>query len=393
MTAQTRRIAINSGGAFVLGSNAVVAGAVMAAHELGWEVVAINDGYEGLLFPDRYSDRGLKQLDLGMIDGLVDGNGAALGMSRTDPFHVRTVIDDCVEEIDRSDELLAKIRAERIEAVISVASRRAMSVVWKLERKGLQTLCVPESVENDLAATALSFGFNSALNFTIEMLDRIRIGARAAHKIAVVEVLGQHAGWLALQAGIALAADAALIPEIPYDLAAVAARLKRNQQNGRPPALVVVAQGARPAVPEQASDEVAGAIESRRRALSPGSSSGGTSHGSRVIDRSGVACDTVALELQRRCDIETLPFVLGPLIRGGRLTPTDRQLGLAYGAAAVRGLHDGHSGEMVAFQPPQIVFVPLAEGINIIRSIPPESQFILAARALGISLGSQSGVA
>ena len=131
-----------------------------------------------------------------------------------------------VEEVDLSDQLLAALRAERIDGVIGVVGGRGLSILYKLHRKGLNTVCVPRSIENDIAVTSVSFGFNTALSFTIEMLDRVRQAAQSARKIAVVEVLGEQSGWLALQAGIAVCADVVLIPEIPADLKAVAARLR-----------------------------------------------------------------------------------------------------------------------------------------------------------------------
>ena len=166
-----------------------------------------------------------------------------------------------VEEIDCTDALIETLRQEQIDGVITVAGRRALSVVWKLERKGLKTMCVPESVENDVASTALSFGFNTALSFAIELLDRVRTAARAGRKVAVVEVPGEHMGWLALQGGMAASADAVLMPEIPFDLGKVAARLQRNHQGGRAPDLVVVAAGARPAGTGPSPDESVGATE------------------------------------------------------------------------------------------------------------------------------------
>ena len=144
-------------------------------------------------------------------------------------FHVRTVnAENQVEEVDRSDDLLEKLHAEKIDAVISVVEGRTLGILCKLARKGLPIVAVPKSVENDVAATMLSFGFNSALSYAAETLDRARQAAQAARKIGVVEVLGEHAGWLALQSAIAVHADAALIPEIPYDLPKVAASFARN---------------------------------------------------------------------------------------------------------------------------------------------------------------------
>src|SRR5512137_1326285 len=243
-----KRIAINFGGGYVPGLNSVIAGAVLAAQELGWETVGIRDGFEGLLFPDRYPDGGVMTLTPASVENLNGATGCILGTAaQSDPFHVRTInAENMVEEVDRSDELLGIIRKERIDAVISVVGARALSILWKLSRKGLQTVCVPKSVENDVAATMLSFGFNSALSFVSEMLERCRQAAQSARRIAVVEVLGDHSGWLALQAGMAVCADAVLIPEIPYDLCKVATKLREKGKTGQAFGLVVVAEGAKP---------------------------------------------------------------------------------------------------------------------------------------------------
>ena len=380
VASEIRRIAVNAGGGYVPGLNAVSAGVVMAAHQHGLDVVAIRDGYEGLLFRDRYPDGGLAPLDLDMIDGMLDI--VLIGNSRVNPFKVRTDLDGYIQELDRSDEVLATLDTEGVDAVVSVAGRRPMSIVWKLAVKGLRSMCVPVSVENDVAATKLAFGYNSTLNLAIELLVGIRRTALAERRVAVVEVLGRESGWLALQAGIAALADAILLPEIPYDSAQLAQHLMGGQR--RRPALVVVAEGARPVVE---AEPFVGGLENTRRALSPGSTAKGTSGGRRVIDRSGAACTEVAECLQRQIRLECFPFVLGPLLRTDRLSAVDRQAGLAYGAAAVRGLTEGHSGTMVAFQPPHVEFVRIPDAMNAVRTVPQDSEFIVTARALGISLG------
>src|SRR5512134_440033 len=168
MPTHERRIALNFGGNYVPGLNAVITGTVLAAHELGWEVVGIRDGFDGLLFPERYPGGGLLTLTPQLLENCSASGGAILGnATRTDPFRVRQVnAENMVEEVDRSGELIAKIAAERIDAVISVVGPRALSILFRLHRQGLPTVCVPTSVENDVAATQLSFGFNSALSFT-----------------------------------------------------------------------------------------------------------------------------------------------------------------------------------------------------------------------------------
>ena len=384
MDIDRRRIAINVGAGFVPGINAVIMGAALAAGRLGWEIVGIRDGFEGLLHPDRYPDGGLVTLSPQLIENLDPSAGGILGQSaRVDPFHVRTINEDeMVEEVDMSDQLLKILKAEKIDALISVVGGRGLSILFKLHRKGLKTVCIPRSIENDIAATMVSFGFNSALSVTIEMLDRARQAAQSARKIAVVEVLGEQAGWIALQAGIAVCADAVLIPEIPCDLRTVAARLKEKVTPRRPFGLVVVAEGAKfinkperkePASPLKAS-------------VSPLATSDASDH---VIRRSGQAAETVSTELQLMIAEETYPLVVGPWVRGGTPTAVDRQLGLGYGAGAVRGLNAGNNGMMVAFVPPDIKFVPLAEAINKVRTVPADSLFLKIAQSLGIFLGRE----
>ena len=385
-TGPSRRIAINVGAGYVPGMNAVVMGAALAARELGWEVVGIRDGFEGLLQPDHYPEGGLVPLGPQLIEQLDPAGGGILGQSaRVDPFHVRRVNEhDFVEEADLSDELLRRLKAERIDAVISAVGGRGLSIFYKLHRKGLSSVCVPRSIENDIAATAVSFGFNTALSFTIEMLNRVRQAAQSARKIGVVEFLGGQAGWLALQAGIAVCAVAVLIPEIPCDLRTVASKLKEKMTAARPYGLVVVAEGAK-FVDGSADESKPSTLKASLSPLATGDASSG-----RVIQRSGQAAETVAERLQLLIAEETYPMVLGPWARGGAPTAVDRQLGLAYGAGAVRALEAGSNGVMVAFAPPEVHFGPLAETLNKIKTVPEDSMFMQIARSLGICLGRAS---
>ena len=379
-----RRIAIMVGAGHVPGINAVIMGAALAADKLGWEMVGIRDGFDGLLHPERYPDGGLVTLSPQLIENLDPNAAGLLGQApRVDPFHVRRVNDDeMVEEVDLSGDLLQKLQAEHIDAVVAVVGGQGLSILYKLHRKGLNTVCVPRSIENDIAATSVSFGFNSALSFTIEMLDRVRQAAQSARKIGVVEVLGDQAGWLALQAGIAVCADAVLIPEIPCDLQAVAARLRDKVTARRPWGLVVVAEGATFVDGQKAEAKPS----SLKASLSPLATGDASDH---VIRRSGQAAEIVASRLQLAIAEETFPLVLGPWVRGGAPTAIDRQLALAYGAGAVRAIEAGCYGTMVAFVPPDIKFVPLAEAINKVRTVPAGSEFIQIARSLGIFLGRE----
>jgi 6-phosphofructokinase len=379
------RIAINVGAGFVPGMNSVIMGAALAAGKLGWDLVGIRDGFDGVLHPERYPDGGLVPLSALLVENLDPAGGGVLGQAvKADPFQVRNLTtDNVVEEVDMSDVLMKRLKAEKIDALISVVGGRGLSVLYKLHRKGLNTVCIPRSIENDIAATSVSFGFNSALSFTIEMLDKARQAAQSARKIAVVEVLGEQAGWLALQAGMAVCADVVLIPEIPCDLDLVAARLKEKVTSRRPYGLVVVAEGAK-FVENTKARAAKEPVDSFKASLSPLATGDNSEH---VIRRSGQTAEAVATQLQLLIAEETFPLVLGPWTRGGVPTAVDRQLGLGYGAGAVRALHAGKNGVMVAFVPPDLTFVPLAEAINKVRTVPVDSVFMKIAQSLGICLG------
>jgi 6-phosphofructokinase len=385
MSKNKKRIAIMVGAGFVPAINAVVKGAGLAASKLGWEVTGIRDGFEGLLNPDRYPDGGLVNFSPQMIENLDPAAGSVLGQSgRIDPFNVRRINElEMVEEVDLSDELIKKLKEEKIDGLISVVGGMGLSIMYKLHRKGLNAVCVPRSVENDISSTAVSFGFNSTLTLTIEMLDRARKAAQSARKIAVVEVMGEQAGWLALQSGIAVSADAILIPEIPMDLKNLAARLKEKISLSRPYGLVVVAQGAKIINKNKKKEKVS----TLKASLSPLATD--DSNSGYVIHSSGKAAETVATELQLLIAEETYPLVIGPWARGGNPSAVDRQLGMAYGAGAIQSFNEEQSGVMVSFIPPEIKFIPLADAINKVRTISADNEFLKIADSIGIYVGRE----
>jgi len=349
-----------------------------------WQVVGIRDGFDGLLFPDRYKDGGLLTLSQAFLETVSASAAPLLGTaSCSDPFHVRTIdAENQIEELDCSDELLNKIHEQNIAAVISVVGMQPLSILFKLQRKGLNSVCVPASVENDVAVTQLSFGSNSTLSCAVELLENARHAAQSSRRVGVVEVLGEHTGWLALQAGIAVGADAILIPEIPFDVQKVSAKLLKRSDAGRY-GLVVVSEGARA---RQGNEQETAAVHrgSLKASLAPLATGVKSAH---VINRQGLTAETVALEIQHLTDLKTYPLALGQLVKGGQPSAVDRQLGIGYGAAAVRAVQEERSGVVVSFQPPDLKFVPLAEAINKIRTVPLDSLFVQTARSLGISLG------
>lgn len=376
-----RRIAINAGAGYLPGINTIITGASKAAGQLGWEIVGIRDGFEGLLHPDRYPDGGLVTLSPEMIAVHDLSRGGILGQApRIDPFHDTTHNSG---EVDHSDEILRRLKEENIDALISVVGNQGLNILYKLHRKGLHTVCIPKSIENDIQFTSVSFGFNSALSFTIEMLIRARQAAISARKIALVEVIGGQAGWLALQAGIAVSADAVLLPEIPCNLNMLARRLDEKISSRRPYGLVVVAEGVK--LFKKPPEDKPGST--RIVSLPPQATGEATEQ---VMIPFEKTAETLAKELHLLIDIETYPLVIGPWARGGSPTAVDLQLGMAYGAGAIQALKASKNGVMVAFAPPEIQYVPLAEVINKVRTVSSGSEFLKIAGSLGIYVGNFS---
>ncbi|MCB1696779.1 MAG: 6-phosphofructokinase [Halioglobus sp.] len=397
-----RRIAVCFGGGYLPGLASMLGAIVQAAGQQGWRVVGIRDGFDGMLFPERYPDGGLIELDEPVVDRLAADGGSVLGTgARTDPFRVQAVnADGLVEQVDRSDALLEMLRAEAVDALVfvvgghAVTGSHAMSVAWKLARKGLRCVCIPKSVENDLAATTQPFGYHSTLSYSGELLRHIRIAARDVRRLAVVEMPGQVAGWLPLQAGMAAGADAVLIPEIPYSIDRLVAQLGTRPDA----ALLVVAEGAYAirSAPVSADPPVASPGQAPSSPLpDPDYGVGG-----QVINRAGLIAQRVSNELRRRGTHEVMPLVLDQLVRGGDPSALDHVLAMAYGSAAVRVLATGEDmagdgGVLLAGQgdagedAPGTGMVPVAlsAALNRTRTITANEPLLQQARALGIVFG------
>lgn len=358
-----RRIAITLGGGYLPGLSGVVRASACAARRRGWDVVGIRDGFDGLLFPERYPAGGLVPV---AGDG-DDDEGSLLGTgTRNDPFRVQLAnAEGFVEEHDASGRLLDELRKAGIDALIAIVGgsaltgAHALGVMWKLARLGLPCVCIPKSSENDLAATAQPYGYDSVLEFAAQCLRHARIAARDQGRVAVVEVPGQYAGWLALDAGLAAGADVILIPELPYDADAVARHLDAYPES----ALLVVAEGAR-----------------ARGETSDASSADSLARAGRIARR-------VHEAVQRRCGRELFPLVLDQWVRAGAVTAADRSLGRAYGAEAVRLLAEGHCRHLLVANAGRFEAVPLGDAVNRIRTVDDAAPALRSARNLGISLG------
>ncbi len=369
--AGARRIAINTGGGDAPGLNAVIHGAVYAARGLGWQIFGIRDGYDGFLEPQNYPDGGLIELRRSTVRDISQLGGTILGTTnRGNPFCRPTKQPDgTMKEVDRSDELMECFRKNDLDALIAVGGDGSLSIAHQLQKKGLCVVGVPKTIDNDLDSTTLTFGFNTAVSFATDCIDRLHSTALAHHRLMVVEVMGRYAGWIAMHAGLAARADAILIPEIPYDIEKVAAHLGRKHRDGKPYSIVVVAEGAKP---------IGGDVSVRSRELGR-------------AERLGGIGETVTAQLQELTGKESRCVVLGHLLRGGSPTALDRVLGLTFGAGAIYALAKGMNGVMVALKPPVIDFVPIEEAIAKLRLVPIDSEFVLTSRALDICLGDTDG--
>jgi len=370
------------GTGYVPGLNAVIAGAILATEKVGWEVVGIRDGYEGLLFPDRYAAGGCLELSTQLLRSQ---NGSPLCILGTagahDPLHQDALNSGHLGQgLDRTYELHSSLREQNIDSVIAIVGASDTGVAATLSRVGLNTVCIPKSIENDIYGTDWSFGFESALCFVTDILERATAAAEAAKIIAVVEVPGRAAGWLALQAAMSVCADVVIIPEIAYDLRSIAEVFAKKIAAGRPYGVIVVAEGAKQ-VGDDPTDRPITLENNERR--------NGPIDFSFVLDRPEGVAKRIARALEDLTGNRCIDVVVRDLELAESVSVIDRQLGLAYGASAVTALEHDLSGVMVALDPPDTHYVSLVEVANRIRTIPPECELVQLARALGMSVGSE----
>lgn len=362
-----RRIAVSTGGGDAPGLNAVIRAVALAGHQQGWEVLGIRDGYNGLLMPEQFPEGGLLTLTPERVRGLTHLGGTVLGTTnRGNPLHFPVQQEDgSWKEVNRLDELVQRFKEEGIDALIAIGGDGSLEIAHKLAEKGLRVIGVPKTIDNDLNETVATFGFETAVSFATECLDRLHTTAESHRRVMVVEVMGRYAGWIALHAGVAGSADVILIPEVPYDIQKVAEKIAAREQFKAGFSIVVVAEGA---------TAIGGELSIRGKLVGQ-------------AERLGGVGEKVAHALGELTGKETRVVVLGHLLRGGSPNATDRLLSLRFGAAAVRGLVEGRSGVMVALDPPTVRYVPLEQVAGRMKRVPLDCDTLHTARALGISLG------
>ncbi len=363
--AKVHKIGVMTGGGDCPGLNAVIRAVTRSAIlKYGWEVIGIQGAFLGLL---QDGEPNLMPLTLQSIRGILPQGGTILGTTnRAHPFRYPVKQDDgaTVYE-DRSEFLLQRLQQLEIDALVMIGGDGTMALAQQLVERGIPVVGVPKTIDNDLDATDYTFGFDSACNVAMEAVDRLHTTADSHGRIMLCEVMGRHAGWIALHAGVAGGADVILIPEIPYAIDKIIAKIKERAARGSHFSIIVVAEGAKPA---------GGDISLAEDNLS-------------LQKRLGGAAERIASQLSPFLESDVRVTVLGHVQRGGSPTHFDRILGTRFGEEAVELIAAGKMGHMVTLRGIEVQDCPIQEAIARPKVVNPESQTMRAARALGISFG------
>lgn len=356
------RIGILTGGGDCPGLNAVTRAVVKSAAKRGWEALGILGGFEGLLAPLQ-----TRPLDYHEMDGLLYLGGTVLGTSNTGRFSAKAGHGES-RAIDRAilDEARANFEKLGLRALVVVGGDGSLSIAQQCFEHGIRVVGVPKTIDNDLEGTVITFGFDSAVAFATDALDRLRTTAQSHNRVIVCEMMGRYAGWITAHSGIAGGADVILIPEIPFSYDAICRKIADREREGKHFTLVAVAEGAREAGGGFVTQGSSGAIREARLG--------------------GIGA-LVATEIAQRTGKETRVCVLGHLQRGGAPTTFDRLLCTRFGVRAVRLIAEEQYGMMVALRPPDTEAVPIKDAIGKLRRVPHDGDILRTARDLGISLG------
>ena len=357
-----RRIGVLTGGGDAPGLNAVIRAVVKSAFNRKWEVIGIQEGFEGLLHTSK-----AKKITDKDIMGILNMGGTILGTTnRGNPFEHKVKVGNKYVIKDVSNKIVRNFHKLKLDALVVIGGDGSLSIAKQLKDKGLPIVGVPKTIDNDLKATVITFGYDTAVSTATDALDKLHSTAQSHKRVMVVELMGRYAGWIALNAGVAGGADIILIPEIPFNFDKVCAKVQQRYASKRNFCIVVVAEGAKPA--------------GGQRVIKAGASA------ERVELLGGIG-NYVAEEIAKRTGRETRSMVLGHLQRGGHPTTFDRLVGTRFGTAAVRLIAEGKFGHMVCLKPPNITSVPLEEAIAQLNTVPLDSDVIRSGKELGICFG------
>ncbi len=355
-----KRLGVLTGGGDAPGLNAVIRAVVKAATRSGIECLGVEDSFDGLLEHNRC--RVLTPRD---VTGILRLGGTILGtLNHGNPFD--SVIETSEGRRSYGERVVEMFQRMNLDALIAIGGDGTLAIAHKFCQRGIPIVGVPKTIDNDIVGTTNCFGFDTAVAFATDAIDRLHTTAEAHHRVMVVEVMGRYAGWIALYAGVAGGADAILIPEVPFDLDMVASRLRERDQHGAKFSIVVVAEGAYPLGGTISLVEAASNVH---------------------VERLGGIGAQVCAGLAHLTGKETRSVVLGHLQRGGAPTSFDRLLATRFGGRAVELVTEGEFGTMVAFAPPDIVARRLDEVVGRTKTVPLDFDLMRTARAIGITFG------
>jgi phosphofructokinase-like protein len=369
MAPSIRKIAVTTGGGDAPGLNAVIRAVTLSARWRGWDVIGIRYGYRGLIEDDPSF---VIRLDRDAVRGITHVGGTILGSTnRGDPFHYPVVKDGIAVATDLSERVVRRAKELGIDAFVAIGGDGSIKLASQLLERGLpRVVAVPKTIDNDLAGTDVTFGFQTAVATATDALDKVHSTAHSHERVMVVEVMGRFAGWIALYAGISGSADVILIPEIPFDIEVVAEKILRRERRGRPFSIVVVAEGAKP----KGGTEM---YLAQKDAFQEYGRLGGIA--AQVADQIGALTGK-----------ETRSLVLGHLQRGGAPVTADRLLALRLGCAATRFLASSRTeSAMMAVRGQSILPVSLSEATAGLRSVPLDSEILETGRDLGLCFGDE----
>jgi 6-phosphofructokinase 1 len=355
----SRTIGILTAGGDAPGLNAVLRSVVKSADRLNWSVLGIEDGFEGLLGKPR-----VRRLTPNEVRGLLPRGGSILGCTNHGHFGISTTARGILKDESAYNEALANFRRLGLDALIVSGGDGSQRIAFELSLMGMPLVGIPKTIDNDLGQTDLAFGFDTALEIATEAVDRLHTTGESHGRVMLVEVMGRHAGWIALLSGIAGGADVILIPEIPFHLEKIAAKIAEREAQGRRFSIIVVAEGA------HASGE------------QPVYLTSGGSDGER---RLGGIAQLVARDIIQRTERDARVVVLGHLQRGGSPSAFDRVIASACGAAAIRAIASAKFGQLLAWRGTEVVAVPLETAIKEVKTVPPSHSLVQAARDISIS--------
>lgn len=355
-----KRLGVLTGGGDAPGLNAVIRAVVKSAYNSNIECIGLEDSFDGLIETGR--SRVLTPND---VRGIMRLGGTILGTTNQgNPFAYPVATSDGTK--DYSDRVVEMFHRMGLDALVVIGGDGTLAIAHRFSALGIPLVGVPKTIDNDIVGTTNCFGFDTAVAFATDAIDRLHTTAEAHRRVMVVEVMGRYAGWIALYAGVAGGADAILIPEVPYDLEVVAQRIRERDHWGARFSIVVVAEGA---FPRGGTHSLVAEAQGAR------------------AERLGGIGNRVAEALGQLTGKETRAVVLGHLQRGGAPTSFDRVLALRFGGRAVELVKRGEFGTMVAFAPPDIVARRLEDIVGKIKKVPADFDLLLTAKAMGVTFG------